>query len=81
MEKFQAFMTLYLLDRKGISSIVNYLVTVHGYNILQPYFTANLDSLLKNNSKNNYDYEYEKPRIILSLINVTYVNLPKQKKL
>ena len=47
--------TIAFKDHKQMSSIINYLVSVHGYKTLQPYFSENLDSLF-NGLKDNYDY-------------------------
>jgi hypothetical protein len=37
-------------DRKELRSVVEYLVEVHGYQTLQPYFIQDLDSLMKKDS-------------------------------
>ncbi len=57
-------------DHKQISSIINYLVDVHGYKTLQPYFVQNLDSLF-NNMQDNYDYT--KVKEIHRLMKISYV--------
>ena len=59
-------------DRKEISSIVDYLVSVHGYKSLQPYFSQNLDSVFKNYTT-DYDYDNSKVSKILSLLNINYI--------
>lgn len=45
--------TLPFKDHKQISSIINYLVGVHGYKALQPYFVQNLDSVSRNTTYYN----------------------------
>jgi hypothetical protein len=59
--------TIPFKDNKKISSTINYLVDVHGYKSLQPYFVRNLDSALKN--ENRYDYTEK----IHSMINLKYI--------
>lgn len=64
-------------ENKQISSIINYLVEVHGYKTLQPFFAQNLDSLFKSD-KTEYDmYAYTKANKIHSLINLP--NIPEYK--
>lgn len=65
--------TIPFKDHKQISSIVNYLVSVHGYKTLQPYFSQNLDSVFKNYTTNYYDYDNSKVSRILSLLNINYI--------
>lgn len=56
-------------DSKRICSIIEYIVTNHGYQILQPYYTQNLDSLLKDNLRS-----YQNTSKLLSLINIRYIS-------
>ena len=65
--------TIPFRDHKQISSIINYLVDVHGYKTLQPYFIQNLDSALKKENKNNYSYGYTQVNKIHSMMNLTYI--------
>ena len=60
-------------ERKQISSITEYLVNNHGYQVLQPYFTQNLDSLLKHDSLNNEMITNTKTTKLLGLMNVKFV--------
>ncbi len=54
-------------DKKQISSTVEYLIEMHGYKILKPFFSENLDSLLA-------DTLYvHKPTEILGLMGIDYV--------
>lgn len=59
-------------EHKQISSIINYLVEVHGYKTLQPYFAQNLDSALKKQNINNY--AYSKVNKIHSMMNLSYIS-------
>jgi Domain of unknown function (DUF4153) len=50
-------------DAAQIKSIIEYLVFNHGYHSLQPFFSQNLDSMLKEDKRHigNFDYaKYEK---------------------
>ncbi|MDE3184378.1 MAG: DUF4153 domain-containing protein [Bacteroidota bacterium] len=58
-------------DHKQISSIINYLVEVHGYKTLQPFFVQNLDSALKKEKNDNYSYS--KVNKIHSMMNLSYI--------
>ncbi|MEO9022800.1 MAG: DUF4153 domain-containing protein [Ginsengibacter sp.] len=58
-------------DRKKISSTINYLVDVHGYKTLQPYFVQRLDSALKKADEN--DHNSSRVNKILLLMNLTYI--------
>ncbi len=60
-------------DRKQISSITEYLVSNHGYQVLQPYFTQNLDSLLKLDSLNTEMISNTKTTKLLDLINIKFI--------
>lgn len=62
-------------DHKEISSVIEYIAEVHGYEKLQPYFVQNLDSLMAIDStilKNRNTYEQSNK--ILALMNISYVN-------
>ncbi|HEY8657466.1 MAG TPA: DUF4153 domain-containing protein [Hanamia sp.] len=63
--------TIPFKDHKQISSIINYLVDVHGYKSLQPFFAQNLDSALK--KENDNDYTYTKVNKIHSLMKLSYL--------
>ncbi|HEY4288118.1 MAG TPA: DUF4153 domain-containing protein [Puia sp.] len=41
-------------DRKEITDITRYIVEVHGYRVLQPWFRENLDNLLKDPPRHAY---------------------------
>ena len=56
-------------DLKQISSITSYINEKHGLSYLQPYFSQNLDSLMKRDSVKRYQQEEK----ILELINIKYV--------
>lgn len=58
-------------DRKQLSSVVSYLVSQHGYNVLQPYYKQNLDSLIK---KDSLFYTYAQEKKMLSLLDIDYVS-------
>ncbi len=61
-------------DRKQISSITEYMVSIHGYKVLQPYFTQNLDSLFKRDSLDTEILSYTKTNKLLDLMNIKYVS-------
>lgn len=65
--------TIPFKDHKQISSIINYLVDVHGYKTLQPYFVQNLDSTLKKGKGKDYSYGYAQVNKIHSMMNLTYI--------
>jgi hypothetical protein len=54
-------------DNKSICSIVDYIVDIHGYKKLQPYFSQNLDSLIKKDGD-------EKSNKIVGLMGLEYFN-------
>lgn len=60
--------TILFKDHKQISSIIDYLVDVHGYKTLQSYFVQNLDSALKNDN-----YDYNRVNKIHSMMNISYL--------
>lgn len=60
-------------DRKQISSITEYLVHNHGYQILQPYYAQNLDSVMKQDSLDRGRYSYGKVNKLLGLLNIKYM--------
>ncbi|MBI4647369.1 MAG: DUF4153 domain-containing protein [Bacteroidia bacterium] len=55
-------------DKREISSIVEYLTTMHGYRILQPFFTENLDTITKDTLYHTEYYD------ILNLMGVEYIS-------
>jgi Domain of unknown function (DUF4153) len=57
-------------DVSQISSIVEYLVNAHGYNSLQPWFSQNLDSLLKDESGKGRYYTYLQSQNLLAFMGV-----------
>ncbi|MFP5040583.1 DUF4153 domain-containing protein [Parasediminibacterium sp. JCM 36343] len=61
-------------DEKEISSITEYLVNTHGYQTLQPYYTQNLDSVMKHDSLDRERYGNGRVRKLLSLYNLKYIN-------
>ena len=65
--------TIPFKDHKQISSIINYLVDVHGYKTLQPYFVQNLDSVFKSGERDDNSYDYTKVNKIHSMMNITYI--------
>ncbi len=60
-------------DRKKISATLEYLVSTHGYSCLQPYFSQNLDSLMKIDSVNADRYSYRQVNKITALMDIEYV--------
>ena len=65
-----------LEDRKAISSIVSYLIDMHGIRVLQPWFVNNLDSLKHDSQVLGYGemQDWQKPRAVLALMNVSYAD-------
>ena len=61
-------------ENKQLSSIINYLMEVHGYTTLQPYFTQNLDSLFKPQQTNIKVYDYEKSNRLHTLMNIPLIS-------
>jgi hypothetical protein len=61
-------------DHKEISSVIEYISEVHGYESLQTFFVQDLDSLMKSNSSEGRHYSYLQVNKILELMNVSYVN-------
>jgi len=60
-------------EHKEISSVIEYVTEVHGYESLQPYFIQNLDSLMQKDSAMSREYSYVQVNKILELMNVSYV--------
>ena len=65
-------------DRTEISSTISYLIDKHGYQTLQPYFSENLDSLMKPTLKTEFSFEQSEK--ILSLMNLSESNDPETVK-
>ncbi len=61
-------------DQKELSSVIDYLVEINGYNVMQPYLAVNLDSLFKSNSTERIRYSYSQTQKIVSLMNLKYVS-------
>ena len=63
-------------DNEQINSIILYLVRVHGYETLQHYFKANLDSMFKSKKLHDNDYsdnDYSRAEKIQDLINIKLI--------
>ena len=60
-------------DRKQLSSVVEYIISNHGYKTLQPYFVQNLDTLIKENAKRKLDDYTSNQEKVLSLMCIKYV--------
>lgn len=67
-------------DHHEISSVIEYLVEVHGYQTLQPYFSQNLDSLMQSDSTLTNMNTYGQVNKILGLMNITYVRSYQTKE-
>jgi Domain of unknown function (DUF4153) len=61
-------------DRKAISSVTEYIVDIHGYRALQPFFAVNLDSLIRQDSLANNWQSYQRTQEIVHLMGVEYVS-------
>lgn len=59
-------------DRKEISSITEYLVDIHGYGTLQPWFRQNLDSMMEKDSLTGRYETRDQTEHILGLVHLTY---------
>ena len=65
-------------DQREISSVVEYLTKIHGYQSLQPLFLQNLDSLMHVDSTNGVRHSNEEVNKILGLMNITYIKSQRQ---
>lgn len=61
-------------DHFELSSVVQYLVEMHGFEVMQPYLYSNLDSLLKKELPRSSGYAVECAEKILKLMGLRYVN-------
>ena len=61
-------------DKKAISSVTEYIVDIHGDRALQPFFAANLDSLIRQDSLANNWQSYQRTQEIVHLMGVEYVS-------
>ena len=61
-------------DAHRINSIVEYMVNNHGYAVLQPFFSQNLDSLIRSENDFNRMNRYTQTNKIESLMNIQYSN-------
>jgi hypothetical protein len=59
-------------DHSEIVSVVEYIVEVHGYESLQPFFTQDLDSVLILDSPESRAYSYTQVSKILDLMAISY---------
>lgn len=60
-------------EQSEISSVVEYLVTVHGHKSVQSFFSQNLDSLIKSDSITESRQSHQEVKKILTMINIGYV--------
>lgn len=65
---------VFLRDRKAISSTVSYIVEMHGYGALQPWFVVNLDSLMRYKAITGKWENNARAVAIVKLMNMEYVN-------
>lgn len=67
-----------LKDRKEISDITQYIVGVHGYRVLQPWFPQNLDSLMAKGAEPELRYasysSNSQSRVLLRAMKVEYAD-------
>lgn len=61
-------------DHFELSSVVQYLVEMHGFEVMQPYLYSNLDSLLKKELSRSSGYSAECAEKILKLMGLRSVN-------
>ncbi len=61
-------------DHFELSSVVQYLVEMHGFEVMQPYLYSNLDSLLKKELSHSSGYSTECAEKILKLMGLRYIN-------
>jgi hypothetical protein len=54
--------------------VTEYIVDIHGYRALQPFFAANLDSLIRQDSLANNWQSYQRTQEIVHLMGVEYVS-------
>jgi hypothetical protein len=55
-------------DASQIKSIVEYLVNAHGYKSLQPWFSQNIDSMMKNKTRTTSYYTYIQSEQLLNFM-------------
>ncbi len=67
-------------DHFELSSVVQYLVEMHGFKAMQPYLRSNLDSLLKNELSHSSGYSPECAEKILRSMGLRYVNKWDQRE-
>jgi hypothetical protein len=66
-------------DRKSISTTIEYLVSTHGYQTMKPYFSLNLDSVMRYDrimaGQLDYSYNYYSTQAtrILSLMDLEFI--------
>ena len=72
---------IYLHDGDGgqIKSITEYLVEAHGYHSLQPLFTPNLDSMMKDQDSRQSYYTYEQSEKLLEYMKVNEYDSTKSE--
>jgi hypothetical protein len=59
-------------DRREISSITDYIVEMHGYQLFQPWFRQNLDSMMRKDSLTGRFAQGARAESILALMHVRY---------
>lgn len=59
-------------DDVEICSVITYMVDVHGYKSLQPYFSANLDTIFRNDTLPYYMYNYQAVSKLADLMGIEY---------
>ena len=68
-------------DASQISSIVEYLVNAHGYKSMQPLFSQNLDTVLKDELSRGRYYSYLQSQKINSILRVSeFANEPEMEQ-
>jgi len=61
-------------DRREISDITEYIIETHGHQSLQPWFSQNLDSMMRKDSLIGRYTASQRAQDLLSLVHVSYSN-------
>ena len=63
-----------LADRKELSSMAEYITTMHDYRVLQPWFLANLDSAMSRDKNPRSRFNWDQGQTLVRLVGFEYVN-------
>jgi hypothetical protein len=63
-----------LADRKELSSLADYITTMHDYRVLQPWFLANLDSAISRDKAPRSRFYWDEGQTLVRLMGFEYTN-------